>query len=82
MPHLHSELPIIRVDRDLRGHWEVALPEPGPHISCQSFQDARRTARLRAARRRPCELVVCDAYHRVIQRELIGEDQETAGTGI
>lgn len=73
-----SSIPTIRVDRDRHGGWEVAVPESDAHVSCQTFDDARRIALLRAARRRPCELVVRDAYHRVIQHELIGDGAETS----
>lgn len=55
------------------------MPESGTHVSCQTLEDARRTALLRAARRQPCELVVRDAYHRVIQHELIGAGEDPAG---
>jgi len=59
----------IRVDFDGQGGWEVDLDES--RIMCASLADARRIALLKAAHRRPCELVVRDAYHRVIEREHI-----------
>jgi hypothetical protein len=56
----------IRVDFDGRHGWEVELGDA--RIACATFDDARRIAFLKAARRRPCQLVVRDAYHRVIER--------------
>ena len=68
-----SPLPTIRIDTDGHGRWDVALPEPPGHLTCDTIDDARRLAVRRAAERgRPCELLVRDAYHRVISRELIG----------
>lgn len=65
---------MIRIDADGRGRWDVSLPEPGAHMMCETIEDARRAARRRAVERRPCELVVRDAYHRVVYSELIGAD--------
>lgn len=61
----------IQVDFDGHGGWEVGIDEA--RISCRSLSEARRIASLQAADRRPCELVVRDAYHRVITRERIGQ---------
>ncbi len=60
----------MRVEHDARGAWLVAVPGGGP-VTCETFDDARRVAYLRAAQTRPCELIVHDAYHRVLHRELI-----------
>lgn len=60
----------IRVDFHARHGWEVELDDT--RIMCKTLDEARRTAFLKAApRRRPCELVVRDAYHRVIEHEHI-----------
>lgn len=67
---LDLPIPTIRVDRNRHGSWEVALPDQAPH-TCASLDDAERVAYTQAANRRPCELVICDAYHRVARRELI-----------
>jgi hypothetical protein len=69
---------MVRVDPNGRGSWHVALPEPGEHVLCATFDEARRLASRYASRGEPCELVVCDAYHRVLQREVVGGE---AGTG-
>jgi hypothetical protein len=48
----------------------------GDPVTCETFDDARRVAYRRAARARPCELIVHDAYHRVLHRELIDGHRE------
>ena len=65
----NSSLPLIRVDMDGHGHWDVVSSDPKQHVVCASLDDARRVALSRAARRR-CELVVCDAYHRVVLHQV------------
>lgn len=61
----------VRVDLNRHGAWEVALPDERERIVCGTLEDARRVGFLCAADRRPCELIVCDAYHRVLHRELV-----------
>jgi hypothetical protein len=62
--------PAVRVDRSYRGGWEVLLPDGRPCIVCDTLDDARRQAHIYADRQ-PCELVIRDAYHRVIDRASI-----------
>jgi hypothetical protein len=69
---INPSLPLIRVDLGGRGHWNVSSADPETHVVCASLDDARRVAFGRAARR-PCELVVCDAYHRVVLRQVTGD---------
>lgn len=64
--------PTIRVEHDRRG-WEVELPGEEPPVTCRSLYEAQRVAYRHARRRQPCELVICDAYHRVASRELVGQ---------
>ena len=64
-------LTTVRVDISVRGAWEVALSDPGERMTCESLEEASRVAYRCAADRRPSELIVCDAYHRVVHRELI-----------
>ena len=66
----NSTIPVIRLDMDGRGRWDIASSDPETHVTCESLDDARRVAFGRAAERR-CELVVCDAYHRVVLHEII-----------
>ena len=68
----------VRVDLSGRGAWEVALPDQSERVICQTLEDAIRVARSCAAHRRLSELVVCDAYHRVLRQEHVnglGRDQ-------
>jgi len=64
-------LTMVRVDISERGAWEVALSDPGERVTCGTLEEASRLAHRCAADRRPSELIVCDAYHRVVHRELI-----------
>lgn len=61
----------VRVDITARGAWEVVLSDVGEHVTCETLEEASRVAHRYALDRRPCELIVCDAYHRVLERELI-----------
>jgi hypothetical protein len=63
--------PLIRVEHDPHGDWEVGLPDGAP-VRCSTLDEARRIAYGHAVRRELCELVICDAYHRVAHRELVG----------
>jgi hypothetical protein len=63
--------PTIRIDHERHGAWEVELPDEGSPVRCSTLDEARRLAYRQAARRTPCELVICDAYHRVAHRELV-----------
>ena len=61
----------VHVDRSVGGSWEIALSDQREPVVCQTLEEASRVAHRCAADRHPCELVVRDAYHRVIQHELI-----------
>ena len=67
----------VRVDLSPRGAWEVVLPERVDRLRCKTLQEASRMAHRLAAARRPCELIVHDAYHRVVEHELIQLGTET-----
>ncbi len=62
---------VVLVDRDWHGDWEVSLPGGSTCVTCETLDDARRLAYLHAARILPCELVIRDAYHRVVDHEII-----------
>jgi hypothetical protein len=64
--------PTIRVEHDPHHGWEVELPDPDRPVTCPTLQEAQRLAYRLATRRQPCEVVICDAYHRVARRELVG----------
>jgi hypothetical protein len=70
---------VVSIDPDGRGAWEVVLPESRDHVFCATLDDARLVAYRDAASRRPCELIVRDAYHRVIKREVIESDRRGKG---
>ena len=69
----------VSVEPDGRGAWEVTVRDDLSHVACRTLDDARKVAYRSASGRRPCELIVRDAYHRVIQRTVI--DDERAGRG-
>ena len=71
----------VRVDLNRRGGWQIALPGEHDRVTCETLDEARRMAYLCTTHRHPCELVVCDAYHRVLSREFIdGENCAEAGS--
>ena len=61
----------VRVDLIARGVWEIVLPGQRERVMCQTLEEARQMAYRCAGEIRPCELIVCDAYHRVVHHELI-----------
>jgi hypothetical protein len=63
--------PLIRVEHDPHGDWEVDLPDGAAPVRCRTLNEARRVAYRHAERRDLCELVIRDAYHRVAHRELV-----------
>jgi hypothetical protein len=78
---MNSQSPItLCIDPDGRGAWDLVISEDMEHVSCATLDDAKRVAYRRAADRRPCELIVRDAYHRVIDRELIDIELHRSGT--
>ncbi len=65
----------VCVEHSERGNWQVELPGHD-RVICETFDDARRVAFLCAAHTCPCEVIVHDAYHRVLHRELINGQHE------
>lgn len=58
----------------------MILPDRRGRVSCETLEDARRIAYLTAARAQRCELIVRDAYNRIIEHELIeGRQSGPAG---
>lgn len=72
----------VRVDLDRRGNWEIALSDQRNRVVFKTLDDAVRVARQCAAHRHPCELVVLDAYHRVLQREIIDDVAHASCAGL
>lgn len=62
---------VVCVVHHPRGRWEIVAPNRRGRISCETLDDARRIAYLSIPRGRDCELIVRDAYHRVLEHELI-----------
>jgi hypothetical protein len=58
------------VEHGARGRWKVLTPDRARPITCETFQEAERAAYLAVARAKACELIVRDAYHRVLHHEL------------
>jgi hypothetical protein len=69
----------VRVLLNARGQWEVVLPNRRRPLRCRDLEDAQRIAYGFAERSRPCEVVVHDAYHRVVRRDLINGHHGSAG---
>lgn len=57
----------------------MSLPGPRASIACDTLEDARRVGMAWAVRTRPCELIVHDAYGRVLQYEALAPPGETVG---
>ncbi len=68
----------IRVDLNRQGAWEITLPVGLDPINCKSLDEARAAAYRSAASWHPCEVVMCDAYHRVVHRKLIDSVEDAA----
>jgi len=64
----------VRVDPNGRGDWEIELSDQVNVVTCETLDEAQRVAYLFATRRQPCELIVRDAYHRILHYELIDAD--------
>jgi hypothetical protein len=59
----------VRVELDRRGVWKVELPDRPEPLRCPTLQEARSVAHDCAVQLDPCEVIVHDAYHRVVHRE-------------
>ena len=73
-----TALRAVRVGLNTHGEWEIELPDQSEPVTCETLEDAQRVAYLCAAHRSPCELVVCDAYHSVLRREVINRGTDLA----
>jgi hypothetical protein len=47
-------------------------------VRCETLEEAERVAHICAAYQQPCELVRCDAYHRMLHQELIDANTDQA----
>jgi hypothetical protein len=62
---------IVLIDMIPRGAWEVKLSTKRTGIICGTLADAKDQAR-RSIGRRPSEVIIRDAYHRVLEYERLG----------
>lgn len=62
----------VHTRTDHRGDWDVELPDRAARVTCQTIAEARSVALEYAAKAsQPCEVIVRDAYDRVMLHELI-----------
>jgi hypothetical protein len=66
------------VDFNYHGSWDVELPYEAEPVICRTLDEATRVAYRCAADRRPCELIVRDAYHRVLRHELVNGEKDAS----
>lgn len=70
----------VLVDHSWRGEWEVEIVGEGDRVACPTLAEAERLAYAAARRHRPSVVVVRDAYHRVLRRDLVdGAEGAPAG---
>ncbi len=68
----------VSVGRNRDGSWEITLPAKHEPISYLTLDEARLEAYRLAAHWHPYEIVMCDAYHRVVHRKLIDTREDAA----
>ena len=68
-----TALSTVRVRPARQGAWQVSLPGNQERIICPTLESARRLAHVTAERSHPCELIVWDAYHRVLEYAVLGD---------
>jgi hypothetical protein len=61
----------VSVEMNRRGAWELAVSDEHTRIVCVTLVDALRQARSIAGTR-PSELIIRDAYHRLLEYERLG----------
>jgi len=69
IPVQSASLMNVRVQLNRRGEWEIALPDRGDPVKCKSLPEAKSVAHRCAAEMDPCEVIIYDAYYRVLYRE-------------
>jgi hypothetical protein len=62
----------VRIDPGPAGKWMITFADRPQLVAGKSLNETIELARRLAEPRPPAELIVCDAYHRVIQRERCG----------
>jgi hypothetical protein len=69
---------IVCIDAGPAGKWLISLPGRGDVIVSETLTDAIRQARGIAETSGSCQLIVRNAYHRVIDRQFIGDEITSA----
>lgn len=64
----HRRPRTVQVRRTAGGEWEVLFPDETESTTCETLSAARRVARSWAEANAPSELIIRDAYHRVVVR--------------
>ena len=75
-PVAHTSAPVVRVRINRLGGWQASVPDDHGPLSCENLDEARRIAHECVAHGQALELIVYDAYDRVLERELIDERAE------
>jgi hypothetical protein len=70
-----SDQATVCVEHSVRGGWTVLAPGRAGPITCETLEDAERLGHLSLARTHARELIVRDAYHRVLHHERVGRDR-------
>jgi hypothetical protein len=65
---------MVRVTPGEGAGWQVVVPDRERPLTCKTLREARRLALIHGASAHPCEIVVRDAYHRVLERRLVDDD--------
>lgn len=68
----HLGAQTVQVLRTPAGGWEVLLPDGTGLTTCDTLSAARRIGRRWAEANPPSELIILDAYHRVVMRRSFG----------
>jgi hypothetical protein len=66
-------MPSVEVHAGPRGRWTVTISDRDETLSCDTLAEARDVARSCAEARVPCEVVVHDAYERVLEYQVLLE---------
>ena len=66
---------LIQIQRRRGNEWEVSIPSRHHRVICNSFQEAAKRGYQLAASEAECDVVLHDAYHRVVRRERVRGDR-------
>lgn len=72
----HTSGRVVQVRISRLGGWQVSVPGDHGPLGCENLDEARRIAQQCVAHGHARELIVYDAYDRVLERKLIDESPE------